>query len=306
MWKAFVEADDQAVANLVVRGTDSRMILVDDNDWYKGWDVIRTLMAQRAEAGGVIAFEFERFEAYEHESTGWWATSIVVTLASGEKQINRQTGVLVIEEGMWRIAQFHTSMGVPDEIVFGKEHSEALAGLVSSLGSETVEAVAAASRHGTVTIMFTDIEDSTVISESLGDAAWLKLVNQHFSEVRQVSSKFGGRVIKTLGDGAMIAFPGVVDAVKAAIVLQTNNKQGSFRIRIGIHTGDAMMSSGDYAGITVNKAARITAVATGGEILISSVTAEMLASRNFVFGDDRTVKLKGLVGTHRLIEIVWQ
>jgi len=78
------------------------------------------------------------------------------------------------------------------------------------------------------------------------------------------------------------------------------------RVRIGIHTGDAVQAEADYAGIAVNKTARITSAASGGEILASSITVELADSLGFQFGPERSAELKGISGTHRLIPVVWE
>jgi len=106
-----------------------------------------------------------------------------------------------------------------------------------------------------------------------------------------------------LGDGAMAAFSSVSAALRCAVALHEESGDG-LPTRIGLHTGDAVYESGDYVGITVDKAARVAAAAEPGEVLVSSVTAEMAIGRGFELGEGRTVELKGLTGTHRLTEIL--
>jgi class 3 adenylate cyclase len=98
----------------------------------------------------------------------------------------------------------------------------------------------------------------------------------------------------------------VTDALGAALDIQLHAGDEPFNVRVGLHTGDAVSSDGDYIGITVNKAARIASAAEPGETLLSSVTAEMASGRNYGLGSNRTVDLKGLAGTHRVTQLVSQ
>ncbi|MGI9666425.1 MAG: adenylate/guanylate cyclase domain-containing protein, partial [Acidimicrobiia bacterium] len=94
-----------------------------------------------------------------------------------------------------------------------------------------------------------------------------------------------------------------VDALGAALEIQQLVEADPFMIRIGLHTGDAVTADGDYIGTTVNKAARIASAAEAGEVLLSSVTAEMASGRSYGLGSDRVVALKGLNGTHRVVPL---
>lgn len=303
IWKAFVARDADALRNLTTDHPGMRVILSADDEWIRPNGRFAELMTDRAERIGAAGIDFDRLEAYERDGTGWWAANMIATLDDGDPLTFRQTGVAFIEAGVWRAAQIHTSIGVPNAESFGYEISSGLADLVDSLDVVASESVVSASQSGTVTLMFTDIEDSTVISESMGDSAWSKLIAEHFDELHRMAALSRGTVIKTLGDGAMIAFASVRDALGAAVGIQRAMATSDLRLRVGLHTGDAVRSSGDYAGIAVNKAARIASAASGGEILTSSVTAE-LAGSEFRFGPERVGELKGLSGTHRLIPVL--
>jgi len=78
------------------------------------------------------------------------------------------------------------------------------------------------------------------------------------------------------------------------------------RIRIGIHTGEAISVGGDYAGLAVAKAARIASAAAGGEILISSATRELVSRFDYTFDAERVAELKGIDGTHRMYSLNWE
>jgi len=99
-------------------------------------------------------------------------------------------------------------------------------------------------------------------------------------------------------------FPGCPDCARGQTRGQTCHRIAALRIRVGLHTGDAVHENGDYVGITVNKAARVTTAAQPGETLLSSVTAEMADGRGFSPGQRYRVELRGLDGTHELTQLV--
>jgi class 3 adenylate cyclase len=305
-WRAFVEHDLPAMANMTADSQDFRMVLTADDEWFKGSRQVEETFARRAGDIGVVGVEFDRLEAFQHGDSGWWAAAIVVSRTTGEDVAFRNTGAVIIDAGNWRVTQVHTSIGVPNSESYGYEISKGLASLVDSLDKEAVESVLATSHKGTVTLMFTDIENSTPISEQLGDTAWSELINDHFVNLNHAAESHRGTVIKTLGDGAMIAFPAASEALAAAIHVQNASASSGLQVRVGIHTGDAVRGVDDYAGIAVNKAARITSAANGGEILASSITAELASGHPFRFGAERSAELKGISGTHRLIPVRWQ
>jgi class 3 adenylate cyclase len=164
---------------------------------------------------------------------------------------------------------------------------------------------------GTVTILFSDIEDSTGLNSELGDEAWVKLLADHDRLLHTYVDKHRGHVVKSQGDGYMVVFSTPELALRAALDIQhalsrTRQKtrrlrRTPLRVRIGLHTGTAVERDGDYFGRNVAMAARVAAMADGGEILVSSEIAESLAdSDGFRFTEDDTVELKGLPGEHQL------
>jgi class 3 adenylate cyclase len=303
---AYVDHDVATIRNITQSpsGPDSglRMILVADDEWFYEPDV--GFMVQRTREIASTGVEFEQIEAFEHGDVGWFAVSVIISRADNEPTASRFTGVFVMEEGVWRSAQWHASVGVPNTEAWGVELSKDLEDLLESLDESAGTAMAASSNTGTVTLMFTDVEGSTQMSESIGDVEWASLISEHMAGLRTSVENHRGTLIKTLGDGAMAAFASVADALSCALELQDQATDLPFDIRIGLHTGDAIHADGDYIGITVNKAARITSAAEPGEVMLSSVTAEMATGRSFNLGYSRTVELKGLAGSHRLTQLI--
>jgi class 3 adenylate cyclase len=165
---------------------------------------------------------------------------------------------------------------------------------------------------GTVTILFSDIEGSTALNERLGDVRWLELLRAHNRVVRDQVRAGGGFEVKSQGDGFMIAFPSARRAIQCARAIQeaiardlSEHPDGPIRVRMGLHTGEALREESDFYGKNVVVAARITDEARGGEILASSVVKQLTESAGDIgFEDVREVELAGLAGTHAVYKVV--
>ena len=165
---------------------------------------------------------------------------------------------------------------------------------------------------GTVTIMFSDIEGSTAMTERLGDQKAQEVINGHNSTVRQQLAAYGGFEVKAQGDGFMVAFPSARRAVLCALAVQNaiteysdKNPETQIRVRIGLHTGEAIKEEDDFFGKNVILAARIADQAQGGEILVSSLLKQLTESAGDIkFDEGRDVVLKGLSETQRVHVVV--
>ena len=151
------------------------------------------------------------------------------------------------------------------------------------------------------TFMFTDIEDSTVLLADVGDDRWSEVLRWHDSTLRRLFERFGGQEIKQRGggDGFFVAFTSAGAALDCALAIQDAMSKGSrddrlpIRVRVGAHEAEATRSVDDYGGRGVHEAARIAALASGGEILVSTRTLESAGSRHQV-SQTRSARLKGL------------
>ncbi|MDH3247389.1 MAG: nuclear transport factor 2 family protein [Acidimicrobiia bacterium] len=306
LWKAFAEGSAPALANLLSDDPALRFVLSSDDSWFGQADTLATLLAERGGRIGVERVEFDRIEAFQAGDVGWAALQATTALSTGETLSFRQTAVFAIQDGIWRIVQSHTSRGVPDQDTFGYDIAAGLAELLRSLTEEEEEDITeAVGASGLVTLMFTDIEGSTLLSHEVGESAWIDVVQRHFNEIARIVEECDGTVVKTLGDGAMAAFSTARGAADAAIAIQRSHNNTGIAVRIGIHTGEAVAVGGDFAGISVAKAARVASAAGGGEILVSSATKELLARFEYSMGEERSAELKGLPGTHRLIPLMY-
>jgi eukaryotic-like serine/threonine-protein kinase len=185
--------------------------------------------------------------------------------------------------------------------------------------SERPDITSFASADGTVTILFSDIENSTLMTERLGDERWLEVLRAHNRIFRAHLQAHGGYEVKNQGDGFMLVFPDPSDAVECAVAIQRELAQQELadtervRVRMGLHAGEAIREEGDFFGRSVILAARIAAQARGGEVLVSSSLKERCGSPaedavrcDFSFEDGRELELKGLAGTHRVFRTRWE
>jgi class 3 adenylate cyclase/tetratricopeptide (TPR) repeat protein len=187
--------------------------------------------------------------------------------------------------------------------------------MVTALEEERPDMRAHAAPDGTVAILFSDIEDSTVLTERLGDERWLEVLREHNTIFREQISRHAGYEVKSQGDGFMLAFPDPCEALECAIDVQRafaeRERDGSgesLHVRIGLHTGEVISEEGDYFGKNVILAARIAAQAMGGEILVSEEMRDAASSGNgngLSFDAGRELELKGLAGSHRVFRAEW-
>lgn len=170
----------------------------------------------------------------------------------------------------------------PNEVVrrFVERAAERRPSVLTRLGLNAMQVLAAgpapaADEHQSpVTVVFTDLEGFTSYTALQGDDAAIKLLAEHHREVSPVVRRYGGRIVKRLGDGLMLTFSDPAYAVRAAVDLVAVPPD-ALRLRAGVHTGNAVLSRDDVVGHAVNVAARITDLAEGGQVLVSeaAVTA---------------------------------
>jgi eukaryotic-like serine/threonine-protein kinase len=167
--------------------------------------------------------------------------------------------------------------------------------------------------EGTVTLLFSDVEDSSLLYEKLGDLRAHEVIRIHNEIFRQQIAAHRGVEVKALGDSFMIAFSSARRAALCAIAAQRSfaaycdaHPDLPIRVRIGLHVGEAINESSDYFGRAVILAARIATLARGGQILVSSTFYDLTASAGDLrFAPMGEQQLKGLGGTHRIFEIAW-
>ena len=144
------------------------------------------------------------------------------------------------------------------------------------------------------TVLFTDIVDSTRRAAELGDRRWHHLLDDHQEVVRRHLARFGGREVKTTGDGFLAAFDGPAKAIRAADAIRAELRELGLELRVGLHTGECELLGEDIGGIAVHIAARVLAQAGAGEILCSRTVKDLVAGAGFAFTDRGTHRLKGV------------
>jgi class 3 adenylate cyclase/pimeloyl-ACP methyl ester carboxylesterase len=154
-----------------------------------------------------------------------------------------------------------------------------------------------------LTVMFTDIVDSTAKAARLGDRRWKRLLDEHDTVVRSALGRFRGREIETTGDGFLTAFDGPARAIRAAAMIQSEVADSGVGVRVGIHTGEVELVGERIKGIAVHIAARVMAQAGGGEIVCSRTVKDLVAGAGFRFTDRGSHTLKGVADEWQLYAV---
>jgi class 3 adenylate cyclase/tetratricopeptide (TPR) repeat protein len=166
-------------------------------------------------------------------------------------------------------------------------------------------------RRALVTFMFTDIVSSTSLIEVIGDESWRDLQRWHDQTLRGLFEQHGGREVDHAGDGFFVSFEDPAPALQCAIAIQRklaeHRRVAGFapQVRIGLHAGEALAVDRDFTGRSVHQAARIGALAVGGEILASIETIEW-AGEGIESTDRRDVSLKGFAEAIPVASIAWR
>lgn len=194
------------------------------------------------------------------------------------------TAQLVVTEGSDHLPWF----GEPDEII------QAIARF---LGQDHIDPLV---HRRLMTVMFTDIVESTGMAVGLGDAAWTELLGQHNEVLRSLIDSYSGEEVKTIGDGFLAVFMSSAKAVECGLMASNEVHDLGLKIRAGAHTGELEVLSDDVLGLSVNVAARITALAGADEVLVSESLKDMCAGASLGFQDRGEHELKGVPGMWHL------
>jgi len=219
--------------------------------------------------------------------------------AEAAKQVHREAHGLVAE----KVIQVEPE--VADLFMGGSE--------VNSAGAAILPGGSADDRDpGIRTILFTDIVESTVMTQQMGDEAAMALVDLHDSIVRNALKDLGGREVKHLGDGIMASFVSAAAAVKCASRVQNEiakhvkaNADRPIRVRVGIAAGEPVERHNDLFGVTVQLASRLCSHAEAEQILVSNVVEELCAGKILAFEDLGEITLKGFDQPVRAHAVNW-
>ncbi len=255
---------------------------------------LASVLAERGEWNG--AETFARL-ALEHGVLGWEfdgrLVKVEVAMARGEPGARAAAAeALAVAEG----AGFRSRARVRVER------------RLEQLGGE--ERPVPAAHRERRTFMFTDIVRSTALVEALGDEAWGHLLRWHDEVLRSLFEAHGGEEVKQVGDGFFVAFKEPFRAIECAVAIQRaldrHRRDHGFApaIRIGLHEAEATREEADYRGIAVHEAARIVALAQGGEILASRAVAGHAGP--VPVSEPRTATLRGIADPVELVAIKWR
>jgi class 3 adenylate cyclase/ketosteroid isomerase-like protein len=300
----FVEAlrdgDEEALSNRISRQPGFQRFGTDPAErWDDGDAAARVWVQQVRELGGGYPWRMiDDVHAMREGSVGWAGVRTEIESRDGPVEY-RFTCVLHLEHGEWKVVHWHSAVPVANE-----EHGFFLTKSVDEIAESVSESrpdlTAASASDGTVTIAFTDIEESTRLNAIMGDRRWMEVVHAHNEVIAKVTAEHGGTVVKNQGDGFMLAFESSRRAAACAQVLQRSigerfNDPGSvIRVRIGVHVGEVVHEADDFFGHAVNYAARVASAAAGGEILVSGLVHDLLIQTgDFSFDESREVELKG-------------
>jgi class 3 adenylate cyclase len=161
------------------------------------------------------------------------------------------------------------------------------------------------------TILFTDLEGSTGLTQQLGDARAMALLRAHDQIIRESISRHGGSEVKHTGDGLMAAFPSVARAIESAVQIQkrfADEDSGGIhvRVRIGMSAGEPVTEHSDFFGAAVQLAARLADRAEPGTVLVSSAVRDLALGKGFVFRKRGRLRPKGFAEPVQVYEVIWQ
>jgi class 3 adenylate cyclase/pimeloyl-ACP methyl ester carboxylesterase len=153
------------------------------------------------------------------------------------------------------------------------------------------------------TVLFTDIVSSTEQLARSGDRSWHEVLDRHDSVVRAELARFGGREVKTTGDGILATFDSPARAIRCARSICAGATSLGVEVRAGVHTGEVEVRGNDISGIAVHLAQRVSARAAPGEVLVSRTVVDLVAGSGIAFHDRGTHELKGLEGPWQLFSV---
>ena len=305
---ALRDGDEEAVRNRVSRQVGFERFGSDPEEvWHDGEASARLWTQQMRELGGGYPWQLiDEIYAMSEGSVGWAGGRSRMASPADDNVEFRFTCVLHLEQGDWKIVQWHSSIPATNER-YGFFLTKSVDDIVEAVSETRPDLSASSAEDGTVTIAFTDIEDSMRLNAFLGDRRWLEVLRAHNDVVKSVTTEHGGSVVKNQGDGFMLAFPSArraltcAQAIELAVADAFRDPGSPIRVRIGLHVGETVHEGDDHFGHAVNYAARVASAAEGGEIVVSSLVYGLLAQTGeFVFEPAREVELKGVEGPQKV------
>ncbi len=308
-FEALRDGDDEAVHSRVSRQPGFERFGSDPEEvWHDGEAAARLWVQQMRELGGGYPWQLiDEIYAMSEGSVGWAGARSQMASPVDDAVEFRFTCVLHLEHGDWKIVQWHSSIPATNE-QYGFFLTKSVDDIVEAVSETRPDLSASSAEDGTVTIAFTDIEDSMRLNAFLGDRRWLEVLRAHNDVVRK--GHHGARRHRGQEPGRRVHArvplgPAGADlraGDRAIAIAETFRDPGSpIRVRIGLHVGETVREADDLFGHAVNYAARVASAAEGGEIVVSSLVYGLLAQTGeFVFEPAREVELKGVEGPQKV------
>jgi DNA-binding NarL/FixJ family response regulator len=153
------------------------------------------------------------------------------------------------------------------------------------------------------TVMFSDIVSSTERAAKIGDRRWRDLLDRHDALIRGELARHGGREVKMTGDGFLALFDGPARAIRCAVTIRQELRAQGIEVRMGLHSGEVELRGDDVGGIAVHLGARVAAMASPGEVVVSSTVRDLVAGSGIEFVDRGEQALKGVPERWRLFAV---
>jgi class 3 adenylate cyclase len=149
-----------------------------------------------------------------------------------------------------------------------------------------------------LTLMLTDLVDSTPTASRVGDSVWRDMLSVHYEMVRNQLERFDGREVKTTGDGMLVTFDGPAHALRCAGEIRERANRERLHMRAGVHVGEVEVVAADIRGLAVHEVARITNAAGPDDVLVSELTRTLALTSGLGFEDRGMYTLKGIGEAH--------
>jgi len=196
-----VSADEfvEQIDELYAQSADLVVIGIERHEWWHGFATVREAHRSVRETLGAVVWEEGALHAWVEGTVGWAVDNPTVRIADGASLEQRMTWVFHREQERWRVVHIHLSSGiVTDE--GGTHQATTIQDLVRGVIDDRPDLSATATVDGTVTVLFSDIEASTELAETMGDIAWLEKLRAHEALIRDATARHHGTVVKQMGD----------------------------------------------------------------------------------------------------------
>ena len=307
---------------LVMHGSYARLTSAPDYPWGLSADVRQAFIDQGlAEWGGPLGIDDRApSKANDERFRLWWARHLRLSVSPGAfatlSHMNAQSDIrdvlpairvptLILHSANDRAMELGHARYLADRIpgaklveLTGPDHVPWLSD--GDAVADEIEEFLTGVRHGPepdrvlVTVLFTDIVGATEKAASIGDRGWHDLLDAHHAVVRRELSTFRGREIDTAGDGFLATFDGPARAIRCACAISQGVRSLGIEVRAGLHTGECEIMGDKVGGIAVHIGARIAALASAGEVLVSSTVRDLVAGSGLTFIDRGVQPLKGV------------